>query len=240
MVTSGLKKRIDTAGPPATTTPGSTLSIGGVVSVEVNDYSGGTITLQNPLVSPASFPAGTPVYLLKCMTYQVISSPDANNVCGGTAPCLVQGEPAAINNCNVASSLCSPIVDGIEDLQLAYGCDGCNVTAPNPASADGVIDDQGAMNGTFDQADFLSNTNWTTAPLTPDKIRLVQVSIVARQTATEIGTGETVKAGTNSAVVVLPDHNHANDASYIANPAAYAQQRRRLLIHTVETRNLES
>lgn len=241
MVTSGLKKRINTVGPPATTTPGSTLSIGGVISVEVSDYSGGTITLLNTLVSPASFPAGTPVYLLKCMTYQVILPPDANGVCGGTAPCLVQGEAAAINNCDVAApNPCSPIVDGIEDLQLAYACDGCNITPPNPASADGVIDDQGTMSGTFDQADFLSNTNWATPPLTPDKIRLVQVSIVGRQTATEIGMGETVKAGTNSAAVVLPDHNHANDASFMANPTAYQQLRRRLLIHTVETRNLES
>jgi type IV pilus assembly protein PilW len=217
---------------------GSMISLGGVVSAQVATVAAaaGTITLQTPVGSSAVFPANTPVYLLQCVTYQVIPVPDANNVCGGTAPCLVRGVVAGLN-CNVATSPCVPIVDGIEDLQLAYACDGCVATI-NAGIPDGVIDDQN-VNGTFDQADFITNSNWTTTPLTADTIRLVQISLVARQISAEQGLGETQSAGINTPTpLVVSDHNQAQDASYIANPTQYAQQRRRVLVRTVETRNM--
>ena len=219
---------------------GSVISLGGAFSVQVNSANKvtGVLTLAAPLVAPVVFPVNTPVYLLQCVTYQVIRPPDANNVCGGSAPCLVRGVPTAINTCNVATSPCIPIVDGIEDLQLAYACDGCVATI-NGGVPDGVIDDQGSpASGTFDQADFITNSTWTTPPLTPDRIRLVQVSIVARQTAVDVGMGGTGAAGTYSAAPLqVSDHNAAADTGYY-NATQYQQQRRRVLVRTIETRNM--
>jgi type IV pilus assembly protein PilW len=121
----------------------------------------------------------------------------------------------------------APIAEGIEDLQLAYGCDGC-VTAINSGIPDRVIDDQNGSNS-VDQADFLSNVLWTATPLTPDKIQLVQVALVARQSRNDQGFGETHQAFVGSSAVVVsgdrtlpPDSNH----------------RRRILVRSVETRNV--
>jgi type IV pilus assembly protein PilW len=119
------------------------------------------------------------------------------------------------------------IAEGIEDLQLAYACDGC-VIAINSGIPDRVIDDQNASN-TFDQADFLSNVPWTAAPLTPDKIQLVQVALVARQSRNDQGFGETGRAVVGSgAMTVTSDHTLPLDSNH----------RRRMLIRSVETRNV--
>ncbi len=210
------------------------ISINGAVTATVATISGDTLTLSNAIAPPATFLAGTPVYLLQCVTYQVIRPPDNNALCGGNAPCLVRGVTAALN-CDVVNSLCAPITDGIEDIQFAYACDGCNATV-NGGVADGVVDDQNASN-TFDQADFITNSAWTLAPLTPDKIRLVQVNVVARQTVADRGFGEGRTAMTATAVpLVISDHNHAADAAY--DPVTYPQFRRRVLTRTVQTRNL--
>ncbi len=225
MVAAGL----NTASPTT-----AQISINGAVTATVSAISGDTLTLSNTITSPATFPAGTPVYLLQCVTYQVIRPPDTNAVCGGNAPCLVRGITVALN-CDVAASPCAPITDGIEDIQFAYACDGCNA-AVNGGVADGVVDDQNAS-GTFDQADFITNSSWTVAPLTPDKIRLVQVNVVARQTVADQGLGEGRTAMVATAgPLVISDHNHAADATFDAT--TYPQFRRRVLTRTVQTRNL--
>jgi len=121
----------------------------------------------------------------------------------------------------------APIAEGIEDLQLAYACDGCVATI-NGGIPDRIIDDQNGSNS-FDQADFLSNVSWTTAPRTADKIQLVQIALVARQSMPDQGFGETSKAVVGSpAVVVSADRTLPADANH----------RRRLLVKTVETRNV--
>jgi type IV pilus assembly protein PilW len=121
----------------------------------------------------------------------------------------------------------APIAEGIEDLQLAYACDGC-VTAINTGIPDHIIDDQNGSN-TFDQADFLSNLLWTAAPLTPDKIQLVQVALVARQSKNDQGFGEVNNAMVGSSTLtVTGDHSLPADDNH----------RRRILVKTVETRNV--
>jgi type IV pilus assembly protein PilW len=215
----------------------STISLNGAVTATVAGFNSGagTLTLTTPIVAPASFPVGAQVHLLQCITYQVIPAPDAFGVCLGSAPCLVRGIAGAGLNCNVVGSACLPIVDGIEDLQLGYACDGCSA-AVNGGVPDQQIDDLNGS-GVFDTGDFATNTTWTVAPLVPSTIRLVQVNIVARQTATNIGLGEGNQPGTyTNGPIVVSDHNPANDAGY--NALAYSQLRRRVLIGTVETRNL--
>jgi type IV pilus assembly protein PilW len=140
-------------------------------------------------------------------------------------------------------------MDGVEDLQLAYACDGCNINI-NAGTPDGAIDDMNGSNS-FDQADFLTNINWFLPPsnqMTTNKIRMVQVSIVARQTRTDQGTGEgmvTLMQNTNT-IPTISDHNHANgvfaigDNSTPAQQQAYLQFKRRILTRTVELRNQRS
>ncbi|MBI3356203.1 MAG: PilW family protein, partial [Nitrospirae bacterium] len=212
----------------------------------VGSIAGSVLNLAPPIPAPAVAGTGTQVYLLQCITYQVIPPPDLNNLCQGTAPCLVRGvAPGAALDCNVAGSSCLPIINGIEDLQLAYGCDGCNLLVNN-GIPDRSIDDQNGSN-TFDQADFITNSTWAAAPLTPDKIRLVQLTIVAREAANQDqGFGEGRGPATSTDVpLVVSDHNHANGV-FIAGdlpPAgatmvAYQQQRRRVMTRTVELRNV--
>ena len=89
------------------------ISIGGLSAVRVQSIAGDTLTLGSTIAAPAQFLANTPVYLLQCVTYQVIQAPDANNVCGGTAPCLVRGVTAAADprQCNVQAPIpCIPII----------------------------------------------------------------------------------------------------------------------------------
>jgi len=220
----------------------ATISIGGAMTATVtaNPANSATaLTIGTNIVPPMSFPAGTTVYLLQCVTYQVITPPDNNNLCGGNAPCLVRGVVAG-NNCDIAGSPCSVVVDGIEDLQFAYGCDGCN-PAVNGGTPDRIIDDQNGSNS-FDPADLLSNYGALAAGLDPTTIRLAQVSIVSRQTTPDQGLGEKAQSMTaTSGPLVVADHNHAlgifgTAASY--NVGTYYKYRRRLLVRTVETRNI--
>jgi type IV pilus assembly protein PilW len=218
----------------------SPISLNGATTATVAGFNAGgnTITLANPIRAPATFPAGTQIHLLQCITYQVIGYPlpDNNGVCLGSAPCLVRGVAGAGLNCNVAASPCLPVVDGILDLQLSYACDGCSV-AVNGGVADKIIDDLDGSGG-FSQGDFWTNTLWTTAPLSPNTIRLVQVNIVAKQTAADIGFGDggNTPASLTSGPIVVSDHNPANDAGY--NAVTYSQVRHRVLTRTVETRNM--
>ena len=206
---------------------GAYISLGGVVTVPVTSSTGATITLGSPTYAPVNFPAGTQVYLLQCVTYQVASG--AAN-CGSAGPCLTRTVDSG-----TAPTVTTPLVDGVEDLQLAYGCDGCNTTI-NAGVPDRVIDDFNG-NNTFDVADFQTNRVWTFGTFDPATIRLVQINLVARQTAIDQGTGEGIKAGALSTPVQISDHLPSNDAGYAA--ANYQSFRRRLLTRTVDTRNLQ-
>lgn len=222
--------------------PNSVISLNGAATGTVSSVSTGssTITLQAPsgtttaVPSPALFAVGTPVFLLECVTYQVIRPPDSNNVCGGSAPCLVRGITTG-GNCDVASSPCGPVVDGIEDLQLAYACDGC-VSTINGGIADHIIDDRNGSNS-FDSGDFVTDSAWVTAPLVPSSIRLVQITVVSRQTAEDLGTSELALSTTTVGPVQVSDHNPIQDGAYY-NVGTYQKFRRRTLTRTIETRNI--
>jgi type IV pilus assembly protein PilW len=216
------------------------ISIGGSWTGTVQSAAGDVLTLDpNNLVGkPATVPVNTPVYWLQCITYQIIQPPDANNVCAGQSPCLARGVTVA-GDCDVATSPCVPVVDGIEDIQFAYACDGC-VTTINSGISNGVIDDQGVTSqNVFDQGDFVTNSNWASGspPLNPSMIRLVQINVVAREVVVTDGFGEGKAAGINTpGPLQVSDHLHSADPGY--NASTYQQYRRRLLTKTVEARNL--
>jgi type IV pilus assembly protein PilW len=235
---------------PSGLAAGSIISIGGATTATIGAIGGGgVLNLLPPIPAPAVAGTGTQVYLLQCITYQVIPPPDANGLCLGSAPCLVRGvAPGGALNCNVAGSGCFPIINGIEDLQLAYACDGCNLLVNN-GIPDRIIDDQNASN-TFDQADFATNNTWAAAPMTPDKISLVQITLVAREAPQNAGQDQGFGEGNGPAIstnapLVVSDHNHANGIFVAgdlpaASPAmiAYQQLRRRVLTRTVALRNV--
>jgi type IV pilus assembly protein PilW len=205
--------------------PDAVISVGGAVSRRVASRTAGTITLDQAV--DGQFPIGTPVYLLQCIEYRIENTVAT---CGAdSAPCLVRNGV--------------PIVDGVEDLQLAYACDGCNTAAPNPLAADGVMDEWEIPANGFSAGDFVSNSTWAgAAPLTnmrPHTIRLAQVSIVARQTRLDQGTSEGGAPGTNSAgPMVVGDHDPSNPGDPGFNLTDYQQQRRRVLTRSVQPRNL--
>ena len=205
---------------------GAYVSLGGVATFPVASSAGGTITLGQPIAAPLALPVGTPVYLLQCITYQVQTG--AAN-CGSAGPCLTRTVDSG-----TAPTTTTSLLDGIEDLQFAYACDGCN-TAINSGIPNGVIDDMNG-NNTFDVADFQTNRVWSLVTFDPATIRLVQVNIVARQTAIDQGTGEGIQAGTLSAPTQVSDHLPSNDAGY--NAITYQSFRRRFLTRTVDTRNM--
>ena len=204
------------------------VSIGGVVTVPVTLSSGATITLGTSTDLPVTFPDKTPVYLLQCVKYSVGTTTAA---CGNDGPCLLRKvdsgtDPAVTTN----------IVDGVEDLQFAYACDGCNA-AIKSGVPDSVIDDWNG-NNTFDQADFQADRIWQYGTFDPATIRLVQVNIVARQGRQDQGLGEGNASGAlTAAPLQVSDHLHSADTGY--NPATYKAFRRRLLTRTVDTRNME-
>lgn len=263
---------------------GSVVSIGGAATGVINAINAtGAASLgfaiptgaiaPMPFDPQASFARGTLVYLLQCITYQIIPPPDPNNLCNGNAPCLVRGVtpvaplPGTPPNCNVPAAPpaapCVSVMDGVEDLQLEYACDGCDPRpTANPINAgvpDGQMDDLD-QSGSFNYAptnlvqpgDFISNRNWfgTAAPfgsyMTADTIHLVRVSLVARQAAPDQGLGEGSVATLQTSVpLFIADHNHAlglfapNDLTG-ANLTAYQQLRRRVVARTIELRNQRS
>ena len=145
----------------------SYISIGGSATAQVTGLNAAASTINVSIPPPSGFSKKTSVYLLQCIRYRIVPAPDPGNLCGGNAPCLTRGVAGVVVGPNAEG----PIAEGIEDLQLAYACDGC-VTAINSGIPDRVIDDQPPNSNSFDQADFLSNVPWTAAPLTPDKIQV--------------------------------------------------------------------
>ncbi|MEI8013685.1 MAG: PilW family protein [Nitrospira sp.] len=206
---------------------GSVVSLGGSFSSPVTAVGATSLTLLKSLPPPAQFPIGTPIYLQQCVTYSISAVPA---VCGGSTSCLLRNGV--------------PMVDGIEDLQLAYACDGCNTLPPNTPLPNGVIDDQDAPgltpigSGVFNAADYITNNTWAVSPMTPDKIKLVQITIVARDNQASKGLSENALPKNSSAPVIASDHNPSTDAGY--NATTYSQQRRRVLTKTIQVRNLES
>ena len=218
---------------------GAYISLGGVLTLPVTSSAGAIITLGSPTYAPINFPGsvtpglGTQVYLLQCVTYsvatpaQVVITP---TLCGGFAgPCLTR-----MVDSGTALPVTTSLVDGVEDLQFAFGCDGCNTTI-KAGVPDGVIDDFNGSN-TFDEADFQTNRVWAVGTFDPATIRLAQINIVARQTAIDQGTGEGIQAGALSTPLRVSDHLPSNDAGYAA--ANYQSFRRRVLTRTVDTRNM--
>jgi type IV pilus assembly protein PilW len=206
---------------------GAYVSLGGVVTVPVTSSSGATITLGSPTYAPLNFRIGTQVYLLQCVTYQVAIG--AAN-CGSAGPCLTRTVDSG-----TAPTVTTSLVDGVEDLQIAYGCDGCNATI-NGGVPNTVIDDFNG-NNTFDVADFQTNRVWAVGTFDPATIRLAQINIVARQTSIDQGTGEGIQSGALSTPLQVSDHLASNDAGYVAT--TYQSFRRRFLTRTVETRNMQ-
>ena len=225
---------------------GSIVSVGGVISASLATQTGNTFTLGSTIAAPVTFPAGTLVSLLQCVTYQVMQTGGANTaaICGANVPCLARGIAAPLLagqiDCNGVggATACSSIAEGIEDVQLAYACDGCNL-AVNGGLADLVVDDQGPINNIFDATDFIPNSTITTTPPSSDAIRLVRVTVVAREAQNEQGFGEGTVAQANTAgPVIVEDHNPSTpgDPGYVA--ATYRQFRRRIITRTVEVRNI--
>lgn len=215
------------AGAVAAMTPdgfgvGAAISIGGTQATTVAAIAGDVLTNGTTVGAPMVFlgcvqpcTGATQVFWQQCITYSIGTTLAA---CGVNAPCLLRNGVA--------------IAEGIEDLQLAYACDGCAGAIP-----DGVVDDQNAS-GTFDAADFISDSTWAASPITADTIRLVQINIVARQPRAQVSSpSEVGTAGMSTpAPIVAADHNPSSDAGF--NLATYSQIRRRLLTRTVQARNL--
>lgn len=204
------------------------VSIGGVVTEQVTTSSGSTINLTNMFNMPVTFPIGTQVYLLQCITYSIGSNSAA---CGTAGPCLLRTVDTG-----TAPATTTNIVDGVEDIQFALACDGCN-TAIKTGIPDGVIDDWNASN-TFDAGDWQTNRVWAPLTFDPATIRLVQVNVVARQSVRDQGLGEAQQAGVLTGTpLTVSDHIHSSDPGYV--PSTYQQFRRRQLTRTVDARNVE-
>jgi type IV pilus assembly protein PilW len=248
---------------------GTVVSIGGVAGSVMAAPGGTTLNLATPIQpvgGAVSFGNGTQVYILQCITYQVIPPPDNFNLCNGNAPCLVRGvapgapPPGQSPDCNVANPNpllphpCVAVMDGVEDLQLAYACDGCDPRpTANNGNPDGQPDDLN-QDSVFGAQDFLFNWDWFGLPIapygtfmTPDKMRLVQVTLVARQLNADQGLGEgNAIVTSNSTFLTVGDHIHANglfaagDMGAPAAQQAYFQLRRRVFSRTVELRNQRS
>lgn len=210
------------------------ISINGGLTAQVTGLSGANgLQLSQPAHINVSFPAGAQVYLLQCIQYSVANT---QAQCGAVGlPCLMRG-PVGIGGINNQVA----IADGIEDLQLAYACDQC--TAGDLQVR--VMDNLDGIAG-FTPGDFITNNQWTIPPMTPERIRLVQVNLVARQTArsSDQGLGEgNATANLTPNPLQVSDHNHAAGVFAggdfgIQNPP-YASVRRRVLTKTINARNL--
>lgn len=198
---------------------GSYISINGLLSRPVNNFNATSSTIDVTMSPDYNFPANAQIYLLQCIRYRIVNNPA---VCGSNEPCLTRGVVGG-----AGANAEAPIVEGIEEMQLSYACDGC-VAAINSGIPDRIIDNQGGASG-FDQADFISDNTWATPPLTPDKIKLVQLTLVARQPKADVGTGETLRAVQGSGLLTV-----SSDRTLPAD----GNHRRRLLTKTIETRNV--
>jgi type IV pilus assembly protein PilW len=225
------------------TTPSATISIGGAITTTVTAAGGANLTVA-AVPAPVALKQNTPIYLLQCITYQIIPPPDPAGLCAGRSPCLVRGVAggltAGVLDCTTVGSRCTSIADEIEDIQFAYGCDGCSAIV-NGGVPDGIIDNQGGVAG-FDQADFVTNNAWLTGLMTADKIQLAQVTIVGRQRRADQGFGDSNQQSAQGTALQVSDHLHSDGLFVVGDYATltppYTSTRRRLLTRTIELRNL--
>lgn len=219
LLTAGAVASINAAYAPEVFGVTSWISIGGAYATQVTSLATDTLTVSPATPLTSLYPVGTAVTWLRCIRYTIGTTTAA---CSGTAPCLLRG---------VTGGSMVPIAEGIEDLQLAYACDGCNGTVP-----DGIVDDLDGS-GNFSDGDFVSNSAWSTPPMTPDTIRLVRVNIVARQSGIDQRQGDAGgPLSQTTGVISVEDHNPSNDAGF--SLSTYQQRRRRLLTRTVQLRNI--
>ncbi|MEP6932497.1 MAG: prepilin-type N-terminal cleavage/methylation domain-containing protein, partial [Nitrospirota bacterium] len=75
----------------------SFISIGGIIATRVQ-AAAAPMLLTVPDTGKIQIPTGAQIYILQCITYQVIPQlaggapgADLNSICGGNAPCLVRG-----------------------------------------------------------------------------------------------------------------------------------------------------
>jgi type IV pilus assembly protein PilW len=145
--------------------------------------AGNVLTLST---GPGSsvFPVGTAVLRLACVTYTITG---ADGKVGGTGTVFAPFQ--LLRNTTATAGNAVPIVDSIEDLQLAYGID---------TDANGIIDDQaGGLANTVDCLDFVPNntacTQGTTLlaagtvtalpasiNTTPTSVRQIRITLVGR------------------------------------------------------------
>ena len=200
---------------------GSVVSIGGGGVRAVSAVNATSLTLSSNI--EGKFPAGTRVFLLQCVTYAVATTAAT---CGaGNAACLTRNGVV--------------LVDGIEDIQFAYGCDGCSTAPPNPLSPDGVVDEIDGANPTSGPSinDFVTNSAWNLPPMSPETIKQVQVIVVGRQKMQDQGFSEINTPGVNTnGPLIVSDHNPSADAGY--NASDYSKLRRRVVVRILQPRNL--
>jgi type IV pilus assembly protein PilW len=151
------------------------VTLDGIFTSRVNLASPVLLTLVSTLPPTASFPKGTRVFDLACVTYAVTGA--------GVTP------PFQLTRA-VGGAAAVAIVDGIESIQFAYAVD---------ADGNGAIDDQaGGVAGTFDCLDFVPNIGACTdvvvrpantgtvaaipasVSLTPTPVRQVRITVVGR------------------------------------------------------------
>jgi type IV pilus assembly protein PilW len=202
-------------------------SMAGVATYTVGSLASATDTItllaSSFIQAPEVYPVGAQVFWLRCISYSISTN---NATCAGGAPCLLRDGV--------------PIADGIEDMQLAYACDGCDGTV-----ADGVVDDIDGSGG-FSSCDFLPNTGCAgtvvgtplPAGATSDSIRMVRISLVARQVRLE-QSAEGGGRAQQQAALQVEDHNHADGISAAGdyNATSYVRYRRRLVTRTIQLKN---
>jgi type IV pilus assembly protein PilW len=200
---------------------GSVVSIGGGGVRTVSAVNATSLTLSSNI--EGKFPSGTRVFLLQCVTYAVATSAAT---CGtGNTTCLTRNGVV--------------LVDGIEDIQFSYGCDGCSTAAPNPLSPDGLVDEIDGVNPTSGPSinDFVTNSAWNLPPMSPETIKQVQISVVGRQMMQDQGFSEINTPGVNTnGPLIISDHNPSADPGYVASD--YSKVRRRVVMRILQPRNM--
>lgn len=223
--------RLQQNAPLGTATSTSTIVLDSVTGLSVNDVitldgvftatvtaintGTKTLTLGTTIQTPQTFNGaagtGTQVVRLTCVKYTVNTT---------TNQLMRQDD----------STGAVAVVDGIEDLQLAYGVD---------ADGDGRIDDKSGSGG-IDCLDLTPNSlasavtnsvgcsgtppisvSTPPAATTPTTVRVVRISVVGR-------AGKSDPAFATSSAVSVEDHNIASTTGY----------RRRVLTRTVSLRDL--
>ena len=214
------------------------ITLEGTVLAATSLPAGNILTLSSVQSTGSSaFPIGTGVFRLTCVTYQVTG---ADGMVGGAG--AVFTPYTLLRNTTGVAANAVPIVDGIEDLQLAYGID---------TDKNGTIDDQAPTSNTVDCLDFVPNngtcTNGTTViaagtgtvtaipasvNATPTSVRQVRITVVGRavppQAVNVAGNTWRDDTFTSSSAVQAEDHAIANALGI----------RRRSLTRVVTLRNV--